>query len=345
MVDQSYYIGVDGGGTHCRVQLEDEQGNVLSCAEAGSANIMTNAAVAMQSIINASEKAISAISKPTSAIGKPISAIGKPISAVDKHGSATGEREESAIKLNQIHLAAGLAGANIPSALNEFLRLPHPFKSVTVISDLHAACLGAHNGQPGALIICGTGSAATVFTGSSTRTNSHQFNDKGGYGLSISDNASGGWLGLEAVKHCLLVFDELIPQSLLFISVCDSLAVTNAHELVTKVAGFKGKEFGALAPSVVAAYEKGCPAAKVLIQQGASYLNAVGETLTCKTIVDKTSNEKAFNNQDLPLCLVGGLSHVYQPLISADLQARLIEPKSSPQVGVIQYVKQQAALA
>ncbi|WOI36793.1 ATPase [Alteromonas sp. CI.11.F.A3] len=338
MVDQSYYIGVDGGGTHCRVQLEDEQGNVLSCAEAGSANIMTNAAVAMQSIINASEKAISAISKP-------ISAISKPISAVDKHDSATGERERSAIKLNQIHLAAGLAGANIPSALNEFLRLHHPFKSITVISDLHAACLGAHNGQPGALIICGTGSAATVFSGSSTRTNSHQFNDKGGYGLSISDNASGGWLGLEAVKHCLLVLDELIPQSLLFTSVCDSLAVTNAHELVTKVAGFKGKEFGALAPSVVAAYEKGCPAAKGLIQQGASYLNAVAVTLTGKTIVDKTSREKAFNNQDLPLCLVGGLSHVYQPLISADLQARLIEPKSSPQAGVIQYVKQQAALA
>ncbi len=323
MVDQSYYIGVDGGGTHCRVQLEDEQGNVLSCTEAGSANIMTNAAVAMQSIINASEKAISEVSSPI---------------------SATGERERSAIKLNQVHLAAGLAGANIPSALNEFLSLHHPFKSITVISDLHAACLGAHNGQSGALIICGTGSAATVFSSTGNSTNSHQFNDKGGYGLSISDNASGGWLGIEAVKHSLLVFDELIPQSLLFTSICDSLAVPNAHELVTKVSGFKGKEFGALAPCVVAAYEKGCPAAGGLIQQGASYLNAVGETLTGKTIVDKTSHEKASNNQDLPLCLVGGLSHVYQPLLSADLQARLIEPKSSPQAGVIQYVKQQAAL-
>jgi len=342
MVDQSYYIGVDGGGTHCRVQLEDEQGNVLSCAEAGSANIMTNAAVAMQSIINACEKAISDISKP-------ISEISKPISAADKHDSAIGERERSAIKLNQIHLAAGLAGANIPSALNEFLSLHHPFKSITVISDLHAACLGAHDGQSGALIICGTGSAATIFTGigtgSSTRTNSHQFNDKGGYGLSISDNASGGWLGLEAVKHSLLVFDELIPKSLLFTSVCDSLAVTNAHELVTKVSGFKGKEFGALSPCVVEAYEKGCPAAEGLIRKGASYLNAVGKTLTGKIMGDKTSNEKASNNQDLPLCLVGGLSHVYQPLLSADLQARLIEPKSSPQAGVIQYVKQQAALA
>lgn len=317
MVDLSYYIGVDGGGTHCRVQLEDEQGNVLSCAEAGPANMMTNAAGAMQSIISASEKAISAISRPA----------------------------KSAIKLNQIHLAAGLAGANIPSALNEFLNLHHPFKSINVISDLHAACLGAHNGQSGALIICGTGSAATVFTGSSTSTNSHRFNDKGGYGLSISDNASGGWLGLEAVKQSLLVFDELIPKSLLFTSVCDRLAVTNAHQLVTKVAGFKGKEFGALAPCVVAAYEKGCPAAKVLIEQGASYLNAVGETLTGKIMGDKTSNEKASNDQDLPLCLVGGLSHVYQPLLSAGLQARLVEPKSSPQAGVIQYVKQQAALA
>ncbi|VEL95862.1 glucosamine kinase [Alteromonas sp. 76-1] len=330
MVEQSYYIGVDGGGTHCRVQLEDEHGNVLSHADAGSANIMTNAAVAMQSIIDASEKAISAI-KPISAIDKPISEKNKPTNP--------------AIKLNQIHLAAGLAGANIPSALKQFLSLHHPFKSLTVISDLHAACLGAHNGYAGALIICGTGSAATVFTGAgtgtSTSTNSYHFKDKGGYGLPISDNASGGWLGLEAVKHSLLVFDELIPQSLLFASICDNLAVSHSHQLVTKVAGFKGKEFGALAPSVVAAYEKGCAAAGALIQQGANYLNDVGQTLTCKA-----PNEKTFtNNQDLPLCLVGGLSHVYQPLLSTDLQTRLIEPKSSPQAGVIQYAKQQAALA
>ena len=330
MVEQSYYIGVDGGGTHCRVQLEDEHGNVLSHADAGSANIMTNAAVAMQSIIDASEKAISAI-KPISAIDKPISEKNKPTNP--------------AIKLNQIHLAAGLAGANIPSALKQFLSLHHPFKSLTVISDLHAACLGAHNGYAGALIICGTGSAATVFTGAgtgtSTSTNSYHFKDKGGYGLPISDNASGGWLGLEAVKHSLLVFDELIPQSLLFASICDNLAVSHSHQLVTKVAGFKGKEFGALAPSVVAAYEKGCAAAGALIQQGANYLNDVGQTLTCKA-----PNEKTFtNNQDLPLCLVGGLSHVYQPLLSTDLQTRLMEPKSSTQAGVIQYAKQQAALA
>ena len=340
MVEQSYYIGVDGGGTHCRVQLEDEHGNVLSYADAGSANIMTNAAAAMQSIIDASEKAISAI-KPISAVDKSISEVDKPISAIDKPSSATNKPTNPAIKLTQIHLAAGLAGANIPSALNQFLSLHHPFKSVTVISDLHAACLGAHNGYAGALIICGTGSAATVFTGTGTSTNSHNFKDKGGYGLPISDNASGGWLGLEAVKHSLLVFDELIPHSLLFASICDNLAVSNPQQLVTKVAGFKGREFGALAPSVVAAYKKGCAAAGALIQQGASYLNDVGQTLTCKAPSEKTFT----NNQDLPLCLVGGLSHVYQPLLSADLQTRLIEPKSSPQAAVIQYAKQQVALA
>lgn len=290
MVEQSYYIGVDGGGTHCRVQLEDEHGNVLSYADAGSANIMTNAAAAMQSIIDASEKAISAI-KPISAVDKSISEVDKPISAIDKPSSATNKPTNPAIKLNQIHLAAGLAGANIPSALNQFLSLHHPFKSVTVISDLHAACLGAHNGYAGALIICGTGSAATVFTGTGTSTNSHNFKDKGGYGLPISDNASGGWLGLEAVKHSLLVFDELIPHSLLFASICDNLAVSNPQQLVTKVAGFKGREFGALAPSVVAAYKKGCAAAGALIQQGASYLNDVGQTLTCKAPSEKNIHQ------------------------------------------------------
>ncbi|MDO6565543.1 ATPase [Alteromonas sp. 1_MG-2023] len=329
MVNQGYFIGVDGGGTHCRVQLEDEQGNVLSTAEAGSANIMTNAALAMQSIITASEKAISVLNEPVSVLKEHVGEVNKSISELHKPISLANQT----IELSQIHLAAGLAGANIPSALEQFLALNHPFKSLTVISDLHAACLGAHNGLSGGLIICGTGSAATVFQqpGKHPSDQDAGFHDKGGYGLSIGDNASGSWLGLEAVKHCLLVFDNLVPQGHLFSMVCESLAVSTAHELVTKVAGFTGKEYGTLAPCVVAAHKKGCTVANSFIQQGASYLTGIAKTLS--------------GNQDFPICLMGGLSYVYQPLLDADIQARLTAPLSTPQAGAIQFAKRKVAKA
>ena len=68
--------------------------------------------------------------------------------------------------------------SNIPQAKQSFLALDNPFADTVVISDLHAACLGAHD-KSGALIICGTGSAAT-------RYDKGVFTDKGGYGLQLA---------------------------------------------------------------------------------------------------------------------------------------------------------------
>ena len=287
MTSCHYIIGVDGGGTHCRVQLEDMAGNVLGTGTAGPANIMTDSVVALSAIIDASKKAIA----------------------------------ELPIRLNQVHLAAGLAGANISRAKQHFLAQSHPFNSMCVLSDLHAACYGAHEGADGGLIICGTGSAATL------RMNG-EFHDKGGYGTYLGDNASGAWLGLEAVKHCLLVFDGLVAKSTVFDMLCCALNVRCAEYLATKVADFKGAHYGELAPIVVKAFHLKCQVAINLLQQGAEYLSSLAIHLTA--------------NQSLPLCLVGGLSEVYQPMLKPEVRALLRTPKCSPQVGAIRYAKQHA---
>ena len=96
------------------------------------------------------------------------------------------------LSLSNVVVMAGLAGANIPKAKTYFLSLPMPFKRIHVMSDLHAACFGAHEGASGGLIICGTGSAATCHRDGT-------FKDIGGYGLSLGDNGSAAWLGLQAV--------------------------------------------------------------------------------------------------------------------------------------------------
>jgi len=123
-VSYKYVVGIDGGGTRCRALLQDIDGNTLGEGAAGPANIMTNPEQAMGSVIDATLDAIESAALP--------------------------------ITCEEVLLAAGLAGANIPQAKQSFLELDNPFADTVVISDLHAACLGAHDNQSGALIICGT---------------------------------------------------------------------------------------------------------------------------------------------------------------------------------------------
>lgn len=290
MTKEAYIIGVDGGGTRCRAQLEDMHGNILGQAESGSANIMTNAEQALRSIISASEEVVYRAGRP--------------------------------ISLEQVYLGAGLAGANIPSAVKQFHSLPNPFKAVHVMSDLHSACLGAHNGSPGALVICGTGSAGTAYQNG-------KFFDRGGYGIAVGDNASGAWLGLEAIKYTLLAFDGVKEKSVLFSSVCAHFNLKTAAELTAQVKGFKGGDYGVLAPMVVEAFNKDCPVAKALMTKGASYLSTIASSLS--------------DNYRLPLSLVGGLNGIYTPLLTQQVQSLLVTPKSSPQTGVIDYMKQKLA--
>ena len=53
MQEDTYFVGIDGGGTHCRAHIQDSKGNILGSGDAGAANIMTNAQQAKTSIIEA----------------------------------------------------------------------------------------------------------------------------------------------------------------------------------------------------------------------------------------------------------------------------------------------------
>ncbi|WP_368856164.1 BadF/BadG/BcrA/BcrD ATPase family protein, partial [Klebsiella pneumoniae] len=85
---------------------------------------------------------------------------------------------------------------------------PHPFASIAFTSDGVAACLGAHSGADGAIVIAGTGSIGLGFAeGRDLRV--------GGYGFPISDEGSGADLGLKAVQLALRAFDGRHEQSAL----------------------------------------------------------------------------------------------------------------------------------
>ncbi|WP_292722327.1 BadF/BadG/BcrA/BcrD ATPase family protein, partial [Mesorhizobium sp.] len=122
-----YFLGVDGGGTGCRARIEDEAGTVLGQGLSGPATTRLGIDAAWASV----EKAFDA--------------------AIEEAGFEAAE-------IARIHAGIGLAGIGRKGALEAFRAIAHPFASIDFVSDGAAACLGAHSGQDGAIVIAGTGS-------------------------------------------------------------------------------------------------------------------------------------------------------------------------------------------
>ena len=61
------------------------------------------------------------------------------------------------LKLKDICVGIGLAGVNLPHVYDKMIKWQSPFKSMSLTTDIHIACLGAHEGHDGAVLILGTG--------------------------------------------------------------------------------------------------------------------------------------------------------------------------------------------
>ncbi|CAB9494928.1 BadF/BadG/BcrA/BcrD ATPase family protein [Alteromonas macleodii] len=293
-----YFIGIDGGGTKCRVILQDKNGTQIGEGISGPANIMRDAELAKTSILDGVEKAIE--------------------SANTSLASQNSEARLTPITLSQCVVAAGLAGANISTAKARFETWAHPFHSLHILSDLHAACVGAHNGKPCAVIIVGTGSAGTVF-------NEGKFTDLGGHGFPVGDFASGAWLGLKAIQHTLLCIDNIRSKDDLAKTVCAELGTTNADSIVAKCAGFNTHHYASLVPCMLPLLNEGNSQVTCIFKEGAEYLESMAQRL----LGDNTYN----------LALIGGLSNVYVPYFSEKIRTRLQACELSPEQGAIKYAK------
>ena len=80
----------------------------------------------------------------------------------------------------------------------------HRFRKTIITTDAQAACVGAHGESDGGVIIAGTGTVGWA-------TVNGQTHRVGGWGLPISDEGSGAWLGIEALRRVLWAADGRIP--------------------------------------------------------------------------------------------------------------------------------------
>ncbi len=280
--DTSYFLGVDGGGTGCRARLEDVSGTVVGQGLSGPATTRLGIEAAWASI----SRAIDA--------------------AFDEAGFG---RDEVALT----HVGVGLAGINRVGALDALKAISHPFASLEFTSDGMGACLGAHSGLDGAIVIAGTGSIGLGFV-----------DDRplriGGYGFPISDEGSGADLGLKAIQLALRAHDGRIETTALLKEVLQRFR-HDAMQAVAWMDSASATDYAALAPMVMRHADQGDSAARRIVQSAAEQIDILVRTL--------------FDQGAPRVALLGGLATPLEPWLAPDVRRRLKPADSDAVSGAI----------
>lgn len=226
-------LGIDGGGTGCRARLTDLSGTILGEGIAGPANVRFGVELALRAVQEASLSAVT-----TAGLGPEA--------------------------LEEIYACLGLAGCTEPDLLAKARSAAPPFRASMVTSDAHIACIGAHDGDDGGIIIVGTGTCGWAVLGA-------EHFRVGGWGFPVSDEGSGAWLGLEALRRVLWAYDgrtRWTPLTQKLFARFDA----DAQEIVRWMTSAKPGDFATLAPDVVEHGTMGDPAARELMRLAAAYI-------------------------------------------------------------------------
>ena len=214
-----YFLGVDGGGTNCRIRLADESLTTLGEGRGGPSNLqILNGEPAYRSILAGTEAAFAAAGLGSDAFSKT-------------------------------YACFCMAGGRSVSDRDAFARRPWPFAAVRVYDDIDAAHAGALGGHEGAVIIAGTGSAALAIVDG-------QRHQAGGWGFHIGDQMSGAILGRELVRYAVEAADGLRDGSPLCEAVIAKLGGSLDTVMAWSFADRRPADYGALMPLFFEYYEK-----------------------------------------------------------------------------------------
>jgi glucosamine kinase len=296
--DGSIFLGIDGGGTKCKAVLMDHNQTILGVGISGPGNPVYGVELAKNSIVESAKIALE-------------QAKSRYLTLCDLH-------------LGSMVAGIGLAGANVPQMYKEMSEWKSPFKAKYITTDLLIACLGAHNGRDGAVMISGTGSCGYSYVkGQSTIIGAH--------GFPQGDKGSGAWFGLQAVEASLLSLDKIGPKTSMLNFLLEKLKVNNAEDIVAKFASKPSSTFASVANVVFLAAQENDQVALAIIKEGAEYIN------TMARLLDDTTPPR--------ITLIGGLTAFITPYLDAELQLRLAPSLSPPEVGAVLYAIKQSGLS
>jgi glucosamine kinase len=279
-------LAIDGGGTRCRARLVAPSGTTLGEATAGPANIRLGLEPSFRAMHEATAQCLAQAGLLPSDLARIVACL-------------------------------ALAGASEPLQLSAAQAYRLPFRNTIVTTDAHAACVGAHGGRDGGVIVAGTGAIGwAVAQGRQLRI--------GGWGLPVSDEGSGAWLGCEAIRRVLWAHDGRISWTGLLTCLFEKFR-RDPHAIVRWTATATPRDFGTLAPSIVDYASCGDPAALELLDAAARHLDA----LALRLISLGTQR----------LAMVGGLAPHLAPRLAAETRRHIVAPEGDALDGALRMAR------
>jgi glucosamine kinase len=279
-------LGVDGGGTQCRARLCTLSGAKLGEATTGPANIRFGLERSFEAILQAARECL----------------VQAGLSSRD---------------FSRITACLALAGASEPNLLAAAQDYSHPFRRAIVTIDAHAACVGAHGGRDGGIIVIGTGSI-----GWAERKGLHY--RVGGWGWPVSDEGSGAWLGHEALRRVLWAYDGRIAWTPLLRSLFARFQ-SDPHAILQWTTDASPRELGSLAPAIVEQTSQNDRVGVELMRLAASHIDALAERLIA------VGTER--------LSLVGGLSAHLKPWLAPTTREHIVPAKGDALDGALRLAR------
>ena len=280
-----YLIGIDGGGSKCRARLTTSSGELLALGTSGSANYLLGARHSLSSLLQSIDDALSKVGLTQDIFKDTV-------------------------------VGVGLAGVIMPDRNKAFLASDLPFKKMFVTSDQHVACIGAHDGGEGAVIIVGTGSCGVSQV-------KGQVLEYGGHGFPIGDKGAGAWMGLRALQHSLREENNLGRVTVLTKMLYEFFDVTDSFGVIEKMSGALPADYARIAPMIFIAAQENDDVALEIIQDGAAYISRMARSIL------KSSPPR--------LSILGGLGPRLIDWLDKEVASHVRSPLKTPEEGAIMF--------
>jgi glucosamine kinase len=281
-----FLIGVDGGGTGTRACIARADGVELARGSSGPSALMHGSAPAWAAVLAAVQHAF-------------------------------GEAGLALPALDRIAIGLGMAGVHNKQWAADFAANNPGFGMMALATDAFTTLLGAHQGQPGAIVAIGTGSVGEALLADGTRR------EVGGWGFPSSDEAGGAWLGMRAINHAQRVLDGRAASGE-FARAVIGRCCGDRDGVFAWLAGAGQGAYAQLAPLVIEHAPADQAARDIMVLAGQ-------EIAQIAAALDPTSR--------LPIALCGGLAAPVRGYLPEPLAARVVMPTADAVGGALQLIR------
>lgn len=282
-----YIIGVDGGGSGTRVRLARPDGQELAQGHSGPSGLAHGIVHAWASVAQAVDLAFGA-----AGLAQP--------------------------PLRHLAIGLGLAGVHNKQWAASFIEHHPGYAHVALESDALTTLLGAHGGQPGAIVAIGTGSVGEVLHADGSRR------EVGGWGFPSGDEAGGAWIGMRAVSHAQQAVDGRVSAS------------DFSSAIVDACGGHRDAMQAWLAAATQTTYAQ---LARVVLEHAAS--DAVAHGLLTEAGRQVALIASALDpDGSLPVALCGGLAAPLRAWLPDALLQKVVPAQGDSAAGALRLVRQ-----